>query len=102
MKEVIIDGAVIHTKDNLHDTFAKELGFPEWYGRNLDALYDCLTDLNEDVLIRLEDFDDLEEHLPVYAGIVVRIVRRASRENPRITYTVDRDENDFEDDEEEE
>jgi hypothetical protein len=22
-----------------------ELGFPDWYGRNLDALADCLTDL---------------------------------------------------------
>lgn len=22
-----------------------ELGFPEWYGRNLDALHDCLGDL---------------------------------------------------------
>jgi RNAse (barnase) inhibitor barstar len=23
----------------------RAFGFPEWYGANLDALYDCLTDL---------------------------------------------------------
>jgi len=28
------------------------LGFPTWYGRNLDALHDCLTDLSgEHVLV---------------------------------------------------
>lgn len=25
-------------------TLGKSLAFPEWYGANLDALYDCLTD----------------------------------------------------------
>jgi hypothetical protein len=28
------------------DNIARDLGFPEWYGRNLDALKDCLTDLS--------------------------------------------------------
>jgi RNAse (barnase) inhibitor barstar len=46
----------------------RAFGFPEWYGANLDALYDCLTDLPADraaegcvvVLLRLpynEGFD---------------------------------------------
>ena len=25
----------------------RAFGFPDWYGANLDALYDCLTDLTE-------------------------------------------------------
>jgi RNAse (barnase) inhibitor barstar len=25
----------------------RAFGFPEWYGANLDALYDCLTDLTD-------------------------------------------------------
>lgn len=28
------------------DAIASALSFPEWFGRNLDALYDCLTDLS--------------------------------------------------------
>ena len=30
-------------RQTTHDYLAQELGFPEWYGRNLDALYDMLT-----------------------------------------------------------
>jgi RNAse (barnase) inhibitor barstar len=28
------------------DAIAAALSFPDWFGRNLDALYDCLTDLS--------------------------------------------------------
>lgn len=28
------------------DAIATALSFPDWFGRNLDALYDCLTDLS--------------------------------------------------------
>ncbi|QFU92831.1 Barstar (barnase inhibitor) [Amycolatopsis sp. YIM 10] len=28
------------------DAIAAALDFPDWFGRNLDALYDCLTDLS--------------------------------------------------------
>ncbi|NIH84666.1 barstar family protein [Amycolatopsis granulosa] len=28
------------------DAIASALSFPDWFGRNLDALYDCLTDLS--------------------------------------------------------
>lgn len=47
-------GAYVHTvaglglRDRLSvvDAIAAELHFPEHFGRNLDALYDCLTDLS--------------------------------------------------------
>jgi RNAse (barnase) inhibitor barstar len=32
-------------EDNLHETLATQLAFPAYYGRNLDALNDCLSDL---------------------------------------------------------
>ena len=33
-------------KDEAHDYIKRMLGFPEYYGKNLDALYDCLTSLD--------------------------------------------------------
>lgn len=41
-----IDLAGINTKDGFLAALALALGFPEWFGRNWDALEDCLTDMS--------------------------------------------------------
>ncbi|MBB5190288.1 ribonuclease inhibitor [Silvimonas terrae] len=33
----------VHTLDDVYDQFAAQLALPEYFGRNLDALYDALT-----------------------------------------------------------
>jgi RNAse (barnase) inhibitor barstar len=43
-----IDLAGCHDKKAVLRAIGKGFGFPAWYGANLDALYDCLTDLLED------------------------------------------------------
>ena len=43
MKRIIIDGAYVESMEKLHEMIAFSLDLPEWYGGNLDALYDCLT-----------------------------------------------------------
>jgi RNAse (barnase) inhibitor barstar len=40
-----IDLSAVRTKQELLDTIARELAFPDWFGGNWDALEDCLTDL---------------------------------------------------------
>jgi hypothetical protein len=42
----VLDGAELVNKRTTLDGIAAVLSFPEWAGRNLDALYDCLTDLS--------------------------------------------------------
>lgn len=42
----VLDGSDLPTKRATLDGIAAVLNFPEWAGRNLDALYDCLTDLS--------------------------------------------------------
>lgn len=41
-----IDGSGITTKEELLDCLAQTFGFPEYFGRNWDALTDCLSDLS--------------------------------------------------------
>ncbi|MCB1194001.1 MAG: barstar family protein [Leptospiraceae bacterium] len=43
MKKVIIDSVNINNLDELHTLIAEKLDFPTYYGKNNDALYDCLT-----------------------------------------------------------
>lgn len=44
---VKIDCARISDWASFHDVFAEALGFPSYYGRNMDAWIDCLTWLDD-------------------------------------------------------
>ncbi|WP_073482221.1 barstar family protein [Streptoalloteichus hindustanus] len=42
----VVDAAAAESKAGALGAFGSALSFPSWYGRNLDALFDCLTDLS--------------------------------------------------------
>jgi RNAse (barnase) inhibitor barstar len=44
MKTIIIDGKSLTTEDAFHDRFASAFRFPDYYGRNMNAWIDCMTD----------------------------------------------------------
>lgn len=45
MKNVIIDCRRLRDRETAHEYLAGALELPAYYGRNLDALYDCLTEM---------------------------------------------------------
>lgn len=51
MQEVYLNGRDYESPEELHEFLAKELEFPEYYGGNLSALYDMLTELGDDTRI---------------------------------------------------
>jgi hypothetical protein len=44
---VSIDADAIVDEASFHDVFSQALGFPSFYGRNLNAWVDCLSSLDE-------------------------------------------------------
>lgn len=40
-------------KEQLLSEIARTLSFPSWFGMNLDALYDCLTDRQDPCIVQL-------------------------------------------------
>jgi hypothetical protein len=44
---VEIDTARITDWESFHDVFAETFGFPDFYGRNMNAWIDCMTSLDE-------------------------------------------------------
>ena len=44
---VEIDGNRIDGWESFHDLFADAMGFPAFYGRNMDAWIDCMTSLDD-------------------------------------------------------
>ena len=88
MKTIIIDGKGILNMAEIHRIFAEELDFPEWYGKNLDALYDCLGDVSEEVEIVFENTDELSENLGVSFERLCRLLEDVSSENDYISVEI--------------
>ena len=63
MKIVLIDGNKVNTMAKLHAEFIEALEFHEWYGANLDALYDELTESMGDIGVIAVNTELLEKNL---------------------------------------
>ena len=61
MKSVILDAKKMLKKEKMHEYFAKKFDLPEYYGKNLDALFDCLCEINEPTLIKLKNENALDK-----------------------------------------
>lgn len=83
MKTVILDGNVVHSREELHEYLAKEFGFPDYYGKNLDALHDCLTDYQEEAEIEFYE-ESLSRVLGVYTEALLRVLIDAAIETGRL------------------
>lgn len=51
MRRVILDGAACAEPAAAMAALEKALALPEWWGRNLDALHDCLWECGEVFLV---------------------------------------------------
>ncbi|MFT4286848.1 barstar family protein [Nocardioides sp.] len=72
-----LDGAGVASKDDLWTALAAALGFPDYFGRNLDALWDCLGDLDEPQLLLWDAWGPLAWTDPdTFAGITAVLSER--------------------------
>lgn len=78
--KLIIDGSVLSEEAAVHDLFTRALDLPEWYGRNLDALYDVLTERGEPLRLLVRNREALAE----YAEDLLRTLAEAAAENPAL------------------
>ena len=85
MRDCTLYGARIADLDALHAALSEGLGFPAWYGRNLDALYDLLTEPTEPVTLTIYAWDKLAETLGEKAAPLRRVLEDEGQENPALT-----------------
>ncbi|HOT97731.1 MAG TPA: barstar family protein [bacterium] len=55
VKHCLLQGRDLTSMDRFYDELARQLDFPSWFGRNLDALWDLLTtDIPGPITIRIK------------------------------------------------
>ena len=78
---IVLDGNKMTTKTELHHEISFAFNFPNYYGKNLDALWDCLTEyvsLPESVVWK--NFTHSQNYLGDYADKVFSVFEDVSQE----------------------
>lgn len=93
--KIIIDFSTCKYVDEIHEKLKESFGFPDYYGRNWSAFWDCLRDfaLDEDSEreIVVCGIGRLPAELKDYTGKMVEIMHRAEEENPLIHFVFTKD-----------
>ena len=87
MEKIILDGAKMTDKTAAHEHIAVMMGFPQWYGNNLDALWDMLSERDE-ADIELVSASPMLNALGTYGCRLLSCFFDAAAENPCILFTV--------------
>ena len=82
MRKLTLDCTQIGTKAGLHLQLTELLDLPEYYGNNLDALADCLSEIHQETCLVLEHPEALQESLGDYADRLFRLLEHCASENP--------------------
>ena len=85
MEGYTIDVRGIRTRAQLHAKIASVLPLPDYYGNNLDALFDVMTEWSDERYIIFLVNDEVEEALGKYYAALRAMCGAACRENPDLT-----------------
>ena len=82
-----LDGRRMTDRSALHDYLQNVLELPDYYGRNLDALYDLLTEDAHPKQILLRNSAEVEARLGGYGIAFLETLHQAAEENPALEVT---------------
>ncbi|MBE6051080.1 MAG: barnase inhibitor [Clostridium sp.] len=81
MKKIILDSKEFLTKDELHKVLKKKMNLPDYYGNNLDALWDCITGyIPLPMTVEWLNFNQSKANLGEYADMVLEVFEDAEQE----------------------
>ena len=72
----------------IHEVIRSSYPLPKYYGNNLDALYECLTDISEPtaaaLLFSYTDYDEEDHSLTAYFEKIKKVFLDAEEDNPEL------------------
>ncbi len=83
MKTIVLDGGRLACREQAMDLLGAAFDCPCWWGRNLDALCDCLWELKEPAALEVENHS-LTAASP-FGRSLLRALAQCAAENPRFS-----------------
>ncbi len=86
-----IDLSSCKTLGELHLLLKAKFGFPEYYGENWSALWDCLDGLFEDegeIKVEIFGYSDMGDEMQKGCQIMLEIFKQAAETMPNVHFTV--------------
>ncbi len=78
--ELFLDGRRCTDRIQTHEILKALLQFPEYYGKNLDALYDCASTL-QGIRLHVVYWEVMVEQLGHYGHLILQTLSEAAEEN---------------------
>lgn len=84
MKTITVDASAMDSREAAYELLAGALELPAYWGRNLDALYDVLTELGSPTRLVVLRREALAENLGDYGRALLETLEDADRDNPAL------------------
>lgn len=88
MRKIILDTEQMRSQPQLHQYLREALQLPAYYGANLDALYDCLTELSEPTELTIQGKVAEAAYLGRYGAMLLQVLQDAAAANNNLQVTV--------------
>lgn len=88
MRIITLDIEKMRSLPMLHKYLHTALALPEYYGANLDALYDCLTEIAEPTELVVPQKVADEAYLGWYGQQFLQVLQDAAAANDALTITL--------------
>ena len=89
MEEIRLNGAKMIDKATTHAYLKRKLNLPDYYGENLDALWDCLsTDFSKKKII-IHNPETIIENLGPYGRLIIKLFQEVVEENECIQVDIE-------------
>lgn len=80
MREIILDSRKLEEKEAAQEYLKRQFCFPDYYGKNLDAFFDCLAEISSETQVIV----NVGEKTGEYLKKILRVLEVAAEENKKI------------------
>lgn len=86
---IILDANYMESKIDLHKYIERKLNLPDYYGRNLDALNDVLSEFSDELTIKIVNTKNAKKKLGEYWDSFIEVIENISEDYGKISLVVE-------------